>query len=310
MAIHYSLLAIFLILAAMEWKSFNNSWRTRISYLSTVVSISLVLFVVGLVGFVVLNIKPLADTVKEHFVCSIYIKEEVKEVDLNQFKKFLDAQDYILSTHLIDKDSAAAILQADLGENEQFMDLTDGKNPLPVSIDVKIKADYTNPDSLKVMEAVFLKNPIVTSVEYDAPTLQIVHSNLAKINSWLLSISAVLLIIAIALINNTLRIKVYSQRFVIRTMQLIGAKGTFILRPFIVGAVVQGIVAALLAILMMMGFNSFLMKHFPELGLTQVFAQNTMIYLGMIAIGILITFLSTIVSVSKFLRMRTDELYY
>jgi len=294
----------------MEWKSFNNSWRTRISYFSTVVSISLVLFVVGLVGFVVLNIKPLADTVKEHFVCSIYLKEDAKEVDVNQFKKYLDAQDYILSTHLIDKDSASAILQADLGDDEKFMDLTDGKNPLPVSIDVKIKADYTNPDSLKVMEGVFLKNPIVTSVEYDAPTLKIVHSNLAKINSWLLGISAVLLFIAIALINNTLRIKVYSQRFVIRTMQLIGAKGTFILRPFIIGAVIQGIVAALLAILMMMAFNSFLIKHFPELGLTQIFAQNTFIYLGMVALGILITFLSTIVSVSKFLRMRTDELYY
>ena len=294
----------------MEWKSFNNSWRTRISYFSTVVSISLVLFVVGLVGFVVLNIKPLADTVKEHFVCSIYLKEDAKEVDVNQFKKFLDAQDYILSTHLIGKDSASAILQEDLGEDEKFMDLTDGKNPLPVSIDVKIKADYTNPDSLKIMEAVFLKSNIVTSVEYDAPTLKIVHSNLAKINSWLLSISAVLLIIAIALINNTLRIKVYSQRFVIRTMQLIGAKGTFILRPFLFGAVIQGAIAALLAILMMIGFNSFLIKHFPELGLTRVFEQNTVIYLGMVALGILITFLSTIVSVSKFLRMRTDELYY
>lgn len=294
----------------MEWKSFNNSWRTRISYFSTVVSISLVLFVVGLVGFVVLNIKPLADTVKEHFVCSIYLKDEAKEVDVMQFKKYLDAQDYILSTHYIDKDSAKAILEAELGDDEKYMDLLDGKNPLPMSIDVKIKADYTHPDSLKVMESLFLKTPIVTSVQYDAPTLMIVHSNLAKINSWLLSISVVLLIIAIALINNTLRIKVYSQRFVIRTMQLIGAKGTFILRPFIIGAVIQGIVAALLGIAMMMGFNSFLMKHFPELGLTRVFEQNTIIYLGMIAIGILITFVSTIVSVSKFLRMRTDELYY
>lgn len=294
----------------MEWKSFNNSWRTRISYFSTVVSISLVLFVVGLVGFVVLNIKPLADTVKEHFVCSIYLKDEAKEVDVMQFKKYLDAQDYILSTHYIDKDSAKAILEAELGDDEKYMDLLDGKNPLPMSIDVKIKADYTHPDSIKVMESVFVKNPIVTSVQYDAPTLMIVHSNLAKINSWLLSISVILLLIAIALINNTLRIKVYSQRFVIRTMQLIGAKGTFILRPFIIGAVIQGVIAALLGIVMMMGFNSFLMKHFPELGLTQVFEQNTLIYLGMIALGVLITFLSTIVSVSKFLRMRTDELYY
>ncbi len=299
-----------IILAAMEWKSFNNNWRTRISYLSTVVSISLVLFVVGLVGFVVLNIKPLADAFKEHFVCSVYLKDEAKEVDVMQFKKYLDAQDYILSTHFIDKDSAAALLQADLGDDEKYMDLLDGKNPLPMSIDVKIKADYTHPDSLKNIEAMFLKNSVVTAVDYDKGNLALLHSNLKRINTWLIGISVILLVISVALINNTLRIKVYSQRFVIRTMQLIGAKGMFILRPFVFSAVLQGILAAGLAILMMMTFNSFLIKHFPEINEIQYFEQNTLIYLGMVAIGILITFLSTIVSVSKFLRMRTDELYY
>ncbi len=294
----------------MEWKSFNNTWRTRISYFSTVVSISLVLFVVGLLGLVVINARTLADKVKEHFECSVYIKDGAKEVEINQFKKYLDVQDYVLEANLIDQDSAVAIMQSELKDDEKFLEMLDGKNPLPVSIDVRIKAAYTHLDSLKKIEEQMLKNPIVTSVQYDKGNLQFVNDNINRIGTWLLTITVILLIIAIALINNTLRIKVYSQRFVIRTMQLIGAKSSFIRRPFVLGAVVQGILAALLAIIMMMGFLSFLLKHFPEMEAIQNFEQNAMIYLGVIGIGILITWLSTIISVSKFLRMKTDELYY
>ncbi|MCX6183361.1 MAG: permease-like cell division protein FtsX [Bacteroidetes bacterium] len=294
----------------MEWKSNINVWRTRISYISTVISISLVLFVIGLLGLMIINVKSISDKVKENFECNIYLKDDAKKADLMQFKKMMEAKDFVISTNYIDEDSAKKILAEELDPEEQFDDIVGDEQVLEASIVIKMKAEYTHPDSLKKLETELLKNAVVSDVKYDGGNLMKIHENVEKAKPWLLGVSSVLLFIAIVLINNTLRLKVYSQRFLIRTMQLIGAKWSFIRKPFIFSALLQGIIGALLAIIMLMGFLSFLIDHQPDFAEIQNTELNLMLYAGLMGLGILITGLSTIIAVNKFLRLKTDELYY
>ncbi|MFM7023192.1 MAG: cell division protein FtsX [Flavobacteriales bacterium] len=294
----------------MEWKSNINVWRTRISYVSTVISIALVLFVIGLLGLMILNVKSISDKVKENFECNIYIKDDAKKADVMQFKKMMEAKDFVISTSYIDEDSAKKILAAELDPTEQFDDIVGDEQVLEASVVIKVKAEYTHPDSLKKLETELLKNTVVSDVRYDSDNLMKIHQNVERAKPWLLGISGVLLFIAVVLINNTLRLKVYSQRFLIRTMQLIGAKWSFIRKPFIFSALLQGIIGALLAILLLMGFLSFLIDHQPDFADIQNPEMNFMLYLGLLGLGILITGISTIIAVNKFLRLKTDELYY
>ena len=294
----------------MEWKSNINVWRTRISYISTVISIALVLFVIGLLGLMILNVKSISDKVKENFECNIYMKDDAKESEVMQIKKMMDAKDFVLSTTYLDQAAAKKILAEELDPEEQFDDIVGDEKVLEASVVLTMKAAYTHPDSLKKLEVEWLKNPIVSDVRYDGGNLMKIHQNVEKAKPWLLGISCVLLFIAVVLINNTLRLKVYSQRFLIRTMQLIGAKWSFIRRPFIFSAVAQGVIGALLAILMLMSFLSFLIRHQPDFADIQNPEMNLMLYASLLGLGILITYLSTIIAVTKFLRLKTDELYY
>ena len=291
-------------MARQEDKYYNRKIRT--SHFSTVISITLVLFMLGLLGLLLLNTKKLSDYAKENIGFSIMIKEGVKEAGIMAFLKKLDTENYVKSTEYIPKEKAAVQLKKELGED--FIGFL-GYNPLLPTIDLRLKAGYANLESVNRIEKKLLANPEVKEVFYQKDLLEMVNQNMERISLIILGFSAVLMIIAIALINNTIRLSVYSRRFIIRTMQLVGATRSFIRRPFIRNGIIDGFISAIFAIGLLMVVIYFLFQEIPEL----IQIVDLKLYIGLIItvllLGILISWFCTWLSVRKYLRMKTDELY-
>jgi cell division transport system permease protein len=281
--------------------------RLKTSYLSTIVGVVLVLYMLGLLGLIVMHAKTLSDYVKENIGFTVFLNEDVRDVDVIQMQKTLDARPYVKSTEFITKEKAAAVLRKDIGED--FVTFL-GYNPLPASIDVRLSADFANSDSLKVLETELLKNKNVKEVSYQKSLVTAVNENLRKISLIILGFSCLLLIIAIALINNTIRLSVYSKRFLIRTMQLIGATESFIRKPFLFRGVVQGMVGAMVAIILLVFTLYFAQKEVPELRELQDAALFIKLFIFVTFMGIVISWISTYLAVRKYLRIQTDYLYY
>lgn len=281
--------------------------RLRTSYLSTVISISLVLFMLGLFGFLIINAKRISDNVKENIGFEVILKEDVKEVDVLQLQKELDATDYVKSTMFVPKEVAAKDLQQKLGED--FISFL-GYNPLSSSVEVKLKADYAQPDSVAWIEKEIIQNNIVKEVFYEKSLVELVNDNVKKISLVIIAFSSLLLIISIALINNTIRLSIYSRRFTIKTMQLVGATPGFISKPFIFRGIRHGIYSGLLATLLLSGLLYLLYQQIPELFMLQDLELFAFLGATIIVAGIIISGLSTLFAVSKFLRLKQDDLYY
>lgn len=281
--------------------------RLRSSYLTSIISITLVLFMLGVLGLLILNAQRLSEYVKENIGFSIILKENVKEVDVILLQKTLDAAEYVKSTKYITKEQAAKELEEELGEN--FIEFL-GYNPLLASIEVHLYADYANPDSIKIIEQDFQQYEQIKEVFYQKSLVSLVNENIRKISLIILIFSGLLFLIAIALINNTIRLSVYSKRFIINTMQLVGATRGFIRRPFLYRSVWQGIVAALLAIGLLNGVLYLAQKEFKEVINFQDIEIIGVLFLGVLFIGIIINWISTFFAVTKYLRMNVDKLYY
>ena len=220
------------------------------SSITTVVSLSLVLFMLGLLGIIILNTNKLADNVKENIGFQIILSDNAKEADVQHLTKTLEGSAYVKSTEFITKEEAAVRLQKDLGED--FINFL-GYNPLLSSINVHLKAGYANADSLSWIEKDMLQSKIVKEVVYQKSLVTMINENVKKISLVILIFSGLLMIIALALINNTIRLSIYSKRFIIKTMQLVGATQKFIRRPFVIKGIKHGIYGALIAISMLIG---------------------------------------------------------
>lgn len=217
------------------------------SYFSVILSITLVLFMLGITGLLVLKAKYISESVKENIGITIYLSDEVRDLDVKRLQKSLDASRYVKTTAFISKNDAAQILQADLGED--FVDFL-GYNPLLSSIDIRMHSEFADPDSLAWIEADLLKNPMIRNVDYHKDLLTAVNDNVNRLTFILVGFSVMLLFVAIALINSTIRISIESRRFIIRSMQLVGATSHFIKRPFIIRSVINGLYGALIAIVL------------------------------------------------------------
>lgn len=284
-----------------------NRRRLRASYITSVVSIALVLFMLGLLGLIVLHAQKLSDYVKENIGFSIIMKDNVQESNILAFQKELNATSFVKTTEYITRERAAAELQKDLGED--FVDFL-GYNPLLPSIEVSLKADYANNDSLKLIEQRVMNNSQVKEVYYQKSLVDMVNQNVRKISMVLLGFSMLLMLISVALINNTIRLSVYSKRFLIKSMLLVGATRGFIQRPFLVKGLLHGLVASFLAILLLLSVLYLAGRQMPELAGLQ--DKNVFLALfGLIIIaGLTLSCISTWLAVRKFLRMKTDHLYY
>lgn len=281
--------------------------RYRASYVTTVVSITLVLFMMGMLGLIILHANKLSEYVKENIGFSIIMKDGVKEAGIIQLQKTLDASAFVKSTEYITKEKAAEIMQKDLGED--FIEFL-GYNPLLPSIDLRLRASYANVDSLQKIEQQLLRNSNVKEVWYQKSLVHLINKNIRRIAIILLAFSLLLLLIAIALINNTIRLSVYSKRFLIRSMQLVGATQKFIRKPFILQGLMQGILAALLAILFLMGIIYLSRTEVPELIILQDLKMYISLFVIVIILGLIISYFSTYFAVRKYLKMRTDDLYF
>ncbi|MEI7724633.1 MAG: permease-like cell division protein FtsX [Bacteroidota bacterium] len=283
-------------------------YRRRIatSQFTTIISITLVLFLMGLLGLIILHARMLSDYVKENIGFSITIREEVKEAGILELKKNLDGQYYVKSSEYIPRARAAEKLKADLGED--FIGFL-GYNPLLPSIDLRIKAPYANADTLRGIEKRLLANPEIKEVFYQKSLVDAINSNIEKISFILLGFSGILLFIAIVLINNTIRLAVYSRRFIIRSMQLVGATEGFIRRPLLLRSIFHGLISAFIALLMLMLLTYFALEEIPEL----VELQDPFMLIVLVAfifiLGAMLSWFSTWLAVRKYLRIRTDLLY-
>lgn len=281
--------------------------RLRSSYLTLVVSVSLVLFLLGVLGLLLINAKELSDYFRESLSFSIMLDDDAKEADIRMLQKDLDAKQYVKSTSYISKNEAAVKMKEELGED--FINFL-GDNPLPPSIDVYLKAEYTAADSVAGIEKYVLEYPFVKEVYYQESLLFLINENVRKISLFLVVISSFLFLIAMTIINNTIRLAIYSRRFLIRTMQLIGATRGFIRRPFLIQSAFHGLIAALLAMCLLIGMLYLVEKEFFLMFTFR--STNLLILLGLslIVIGVLINIVSTFFSVNKYLGISEDKLYY
>lgn len=277
------------------------------SYFSVVLSIALVLFLLGLLGIVLLNAKKVSDHFKEQVVVTIYLKENAKDIEIKQLEKSLAMSDYVKSTEYVSKEQAAEFMKAETGED--FMDFV-GYNPLQNSIDVYLKADYVTSEHLETVSTEALNKKFVDEVSYDNDLVNLMNDNVKKISFWVLVISALFTVIAVLLINSSLRLSVYSKRFTIKTMQMVGATKQFIRRPFIWKSIRLGIIGATLALIGMAVVFYYLNQTFPELELLANPILVVLLFVFVFGLGIIITWISTHFATQRFLNLRTDELYY
>ncbi len=282
--------------------------RARSSAVSTVIGISLVLFMLGILSVLLLNAQKLSSYVKENIEVQIYLDDTAGEADIMRLKKELDAEQYTRHTVYVDKEEGAARLSESLGED--FVSFL-GYNPLQAVIELRLTADYAHPDSVDIIAGHIAEHSEVAEVAYSPNLIREVNNNMNKIGVVLLGFSFLLLLIAVALINNTIRLSIYAKRFIIRSMQLVGATGAFIQKPFILGGIMKGLYAGLIAILLILAVLYGVRREVPEF-----FEMNKDDYFMFVQLfgvvmllGIVISGLSTLFAVRRYLRTDTRKIY-
>ncbi len=275
-------------------------------YISTIFSISLVLLMVGLLGLIVLHAKNLSNFVKENIVLNIILDEQAKDADIFKLQKEIEKNPAIKDTEYISKELAARNLSKDLGED--FIKFL-GYNPLTASIDVYLKAEYATNDEIQKFTRKLKSKDFVKEVVYQESLVDLVNQNLRSISLIIVVFGATLLLIAVALINNTIRLAMYSQRFIIRSMQLVGATRGFIRKPFILTGILHGLLGALISIAILVGTLFLARNEVPDLIILEDYTEFAILFFGIISMGILISFFSTFFAVNKYLNQHIDDLY-
>ena len=283
-----------------------GSGRLRASYITSVISIMLVLFMLGLLGMIILHGKKLSDYVRENISISVMLKDNVTDDLVQNYMRRLQKTSYVKQAEFISREQAAKELSNELGEDfVQFL----GYNPLPASIDLQLRAGYANSDSIARIEKQLLTSNLVKEVVYQKSLIDQVNSNISKISLVIMSFSLILLIISVVLINNTIKLSIYAKRFLIRSMQLVGATENFIRLPFIKKSIAHGVIAAVIANLLLIGTLFLAQQRIPEIAELQDVKQFALFFAGVLVLGVVLSVASTWFSVNKFLRMKVDSLY-
>jgi len=283
--------------------------RVNSAYITSVISITLVLFTMGFLGLLVIHAKTLSNYIKENIGFEVIMKPGVKEAETVHLQKQMDTRPYVKSTKYITKKEAIHRLKKALGAD--FVDfLGDADNPLLPSIDVRFNASWANNDSIRKIEQNILTNPSVKEVYYQKSLVQLINNNLNKISVFLLGLSLLLLAIAIALINNTIRLSIYSRRFIIKSMQLVGATKGFIRRPFVFRGMLHGMYSAFFALVLLSIFIVVARENIPELALLESNDLIAGLYLFVLLLGMAMSGFSTRFAVNRFLSKNTDKLYF
>jgi cell division transport system permease protein len=288
--------------------SFDKFQKRRLisSYFSVVLSIFLVLFLLGMLGFFIINSKKLADDFKEKIAMTVFFKNEANDSIIKAFDGELKKAPFAKSYVYVTKEAAAKQHTDIIGED--FLEFL-GENPLQNSFDIHLKADYVVKDSIAKIESSLRKNTMVSDIVYDKQLVNLVNDNIKKVSMWILIVSVFLTFIAVLLINSSLRLSIHSHRFIIKTMQMVGATKSFIRKPFVMRSLKLGLLGAGLAIIALIGVLFYVQTNFPNLGILDDKLLIGLVLLAVLGVGILITWLSTYFATQRFLNLRTDDLY-
>ena len=290
-------------------KSENKIMRRRLrnAYLSAVISISLVLLLVGVASLLLVNAKGVSDYFKENMQVSVMMKQSVEEVDALVYKEELDRRDFIRSSVFVSREQGRQEMEQLLGDD--FLNVFETA-PIPLSLDITLNAEYVSADSIEVVKTYIMESPLVEEVVYQRSLIDALNANLSRISMVLGVFIALLLFISFVLINNTVRLTVFARRFTIHTMKLVGATRSFIRAPFLVQSLVQGMLAACIAVGVLGGGLYFISREFEQL--FDVFRMEMLVVVAGIVLvsGVVICLISTVLVVNKLLSLHKDELYY
>lgn len=289
--------------------SFDSFQKRRLqsSYISVVVSIALVLFMIGVLGLVLLKSTKVANHFKEKVVMTLFLKDEVADKNIKSLKEAIKKEEFVNKVVYISKENAAKEYKKDLGEDFlQFL----GDNPLKNGIDIYLKADFVTPEKMSELEKSFDKNKFVAEVSYDKPLVQLLTKNIQRISFWLLVLSGFFGLVAIILINSSIRLSIYSKRFNIKTMQMVGATKSFIRKPFIWQSIKLGLLGAFIAISGLGILIYYVDKYIPTLELLTDYVALGYVAGGVILVAFFITWISTFFATQRFLNLQTNDLYY
>jgi cell division transport system permease protein len=281
--------------------------RLASSYISVVISIALVLFMLGVLGLVLLKSSTVSNRIKEKIVVTLFLKDNVNTGQINAFKDSLAKEDFARRIVYTSKAQAAKKYSKEIGED--FLTFL-GENPLKNGIDIYLKAAFVTPEKMGALEARFLKNEFVADVSYDKPLINLLTEHLQRIGFWLFVLSGFLALVAIILINSAIRLTIYSKRFNIKTMQMVGATKSFIRNPFIWQGIKLGLVGAFLALIGLGVVVYYLDVFAPSLRLLKDYISLSYLVGGVLLAAFIITLFSTFFATQRFLNLRTDELYY
>ncbi|TDO98538.1 cell division protein FtsX [Flavobacterium sp. 245] len=288
--------------------NFDKFQKRRLisSYFSVVLSVFLVLFLLGVLGLFIINSKKLADDFKEKIAMTVFFKNEANDSVIKAFNTELKRAPFAKSFVYVTKEKAAKEHTDIIGED--FLTFL-GENPLLNSYDIHLKADYVERDSILKIESGLRKNTMIEDIVYDKQLVNLVNDNIKKVSMWILIISGFLTVIAVLLINSSLRLSIHSNRFIIKTMQMVGATKSFIRKPFVTRSVKLGMLGAALAIVALIGLLIYVETNFPGLGILEDKALIGLVLLAVFGLGVLITWVSTHFATQRFLNLRTDDLY-
>ncbi len=289
-----------------EFEASDSSKKTKTIYISTVFGIAMVLLMIGLLGLILVHARGIRRYVKENIVLNIFVDEGAHETDVAQLQKQLEINPIVKQAIYVPKELAAKNLQKDLGEDfVKFL----GYNPLSGSLDIYLKAEYANNTDIEKFKAELLKNPLIKEVKYQESLVDKMNQNITSISLVIIGFAAIFVILSVALINNTIRLAIYSQRFLIKSMQLVGATKNFIRRPFILYGIWHGLLGALIAIIILMGTLYAAQQQIPELVVLQNYTEFGIVFLIVVGLGIFISGFSTFLAVNKYLRLKIYNLY-
>jgi cell division transport system permease protein len=260
----------------------------------------------GILGLFVINSKKLSDDFKEEIAMTVFFKNEANDSVINAFQNELKVAKFVKSSVYVTKEQAAKQHTDIIGED--FMTFL-GANPLQNSFDIHLKADYIDTENIRKIESRFRANEMVSDIVYDKQLVSLVNDNIKKVSMWILIVSGILAFIAVVLINSSMRLSIYSNRFIIKTMQMVGATKSFIRKPFIMRSIKLGLIGSFLAVLALIGLLVYLDTTFPNLGILNDPIMTGAVLVSVMLVGILITWISTFFATQRYLNLRTDDLY-
>lgn len=280
--------------------------KRKVSFLPSVISIAMVLFMLGLFGLILINGNKLQQHLKENFQLTVFFKEEIPETEIQRVLASVQQQPYTKSAVYVSKEQAAQQFSQEIGQD--FVGFL-GYNPLLPSVELFLKSNYTSPSKIKTVDIELRRNPEVQEVVYQQNILDEINKNVGTIGTILVALSVIFLIISITLINNTIRLNLYARRFIIKSMQMVGATHGFIIKPFVIRSLLHGLYGGLIACLLLFGLISVLPNWISGIQALYDHFQFAILFAVVILVGIIISMISSIISTNHYLKMKIDDLY-